>query len=285
MKETEKGEKNTTSIEYEFDVEKIVHYLSKYCNDLHKLYKWDVNVDKLVGLKVLTEKEVDDLNKNEPFKSNPYEKELVLKQKINKRLLETIENDKNSFYDLCLWIIKDWGRITSAKDEQTIELIENFLNQKESIYKRIASSSKVGSYLYPEKFVIYDSRVAYSLNWIILSENAGKYFFPIPEGRNSKMKAFDMNVLIRLKNIDYYKPNRIEELERRSFISNADKNCYIPRKKAYTELNKLIKKINQKLWSEEKSDMLYFTEMLLFSIADREIYTDITHRLSIGISK
>jgi len=56
--------------------------------------------------------------------------------------------------------------------------------------------------MFPEKHFIYDSRVTYSLNWIILSENAGNRFFPIPEGQNSKMRAFEMNILICLKDID-----------------------------------------------------------------------------------
>ena len=137
--------------------------------------------------------------------------------------------------------------------------------------------------MFPEKYIIYDSRVAYALNWIILSENAGKIFFPIPNGRNSKMMAFEMNVLIRLKNIDHYAPKDITEMDRRLYINQKDKTNYIPEKESYIELNNLIKEISSKLWNSEKSKMLYYTEMLLFSIADREIFKDITNRLTLEI--
>lgn len=42
--------------------------------------------------------------------------------------------------------------------------------------------------------------------WIILSQGACKYFLPSPNFRNMKIMAFDVNVLIRLRNLDYYKP-------------------------------------------------------------------------------
>ena len=132
--------------------------------------------------------------------------------------------------------------------------------------------------MFPEKNVIYDSRVAYALNWIILSENAGQKYFPIPEGRNSKMIAFDLNVLIRLKNITNYQITDIKQLDHRLFIQNCDKKIFINKKDAYCELNNLIKEISIKLWKGEKNkeENLYFTEMLLFSIADREVFRDIT---------
>ena len=185
---------------------------------------------------------------------------------------------------MCLWIIKDWGGILTAKDSNTIELIDDFLTSNKPSYKRIASSSKVGSFMYPQKYIIYDSRVAYSLNWIILSQNAGKKFFPIPNGRNSKMMAFDMNVLIRLKNINHYCPDDINRLEKKRFISQNDKDIYISEIDAYNELNKLIKEINSKLWADDRANNLYYTEMLLFSIADKEIYYDIVKKVKLEIA-
>ncbi|MGP9668408.1 hypothetical protein ACT3TV_09865, partial [Psychrobacter sp. AOP31-A1-22] len=35
-------------------------------------------------------------------------------------------------------------------------------------FETISSLSKVASFLDPEKYFIYDARVAYSLNWLIL---------------------------------------------------------------------------------------------------------------------
>lgn len=259
-----------------FDIDKIVNYLSKYKSDLPNLYNWNAKIDRLVELETLTKEQVEEINRLK----RPYEKELQLKKVVGQKLNETRENNKTLFDKLCLWIIKDWGGILTANDSDTIKLIENFLKQDNPDFKRIASSSKVGAYLFPHKNIIYDSRVAYSLNWIILSENAGQQYFPIPEGRNSKMSAFDLNVLIRLKNISIYQPNNISLLDNKLFIKNSDKHLFIDKKIAYSELNKLVKQINQKLWQgdNEKEQNLYFTEMILFSIADREVFVDITKR-------
>lgn len=258
-----------------FDVEKIVKHLDRYKSELPILYKWNAKIERLVELETLTEKQVIEINA-----STGYEKEIQLKKIIGKKLNETLNSNSDLFDKLCLWVIKDWGGITTARDSDTIRLLKDFLKQEKPNFNRIASFSKVGAYLCPDKNIIYDSRVAYSLNWIILSENAGDQYFPIPEGRNAKMSAFDMNVLIRLKHISNYSPKDISHLDHRRFISNADKKIYINKKDAYFELSKLVKEIHQKLWQDdkEKEGNLYYTEMLLFSIADRELYKDITER-------
>ncbi len=164
-------------------------------------------------LETLTEKQVNEINA-----LTPYQKELQLKTLVGQKLKETLTSNIALFNRLCLWLIKDWGGILTADDNDTIKLIQEFLKQDKPDFNRIASSSKVGAYLFPDRNVIYDSRVAYSSNWIILAENAGQQYFPIPEGRNSKMSAFDMNVLIRLKNISVYQTTDIKDLDHRLFV-------------------------------------------------------------------
>ena len=261
---------------YNFDLDKIADFLKDYKDNLSKLYTWNPKIDELVN--ILSPSDFKELSKK-----IPYDKEIILKKKINLKLNEFYnKTDKNQFNSLCLWVIKVWGGISTAKDPDTIELVNEFLNSEKPNYNRIASSSKVGAYMYPDKYIIYDSRVAYSLNWIILSRNAGNCFFPIPSGRNSKMMAFDMNVLIRLKNINCYSPTDISKMDKK-YISKKDTLVYISKEDAYSELNKLIKKISIRLWDHEKAKMLYYTEMLLFAIADRDIYVDITNSLSLNI--
>ncbi len=86
--------------------------------------------------------------------------------------------------------------------------------------------------------------------------------------------AFDINVLIRLKQIDSYSITGLNELDKRSFIKQRDIQHYIPKDQAYNILNKVIMEISQKLWRGGQSKVLFYTEMLLFTIADREIYND-----------
>lgn len=270
---------NMTMKSYSFDVDRIVKYLDCFKDNLPRLYSWNANLSKLPSLGVLTEEQTKELNN-----LSNYEKELILKKKVGEKLAEWRTSEKGRFEKLCLWIIEDWGGITGANSANTIKLVNEFLGQEHPLFNRIASSSKVGSYLDPKNFIIYDSRVAYSLNWILLSEDAGGIFFPIPEGRNSKMIAFDMNVLIRMKNIGHYHPKSINQMDNKKYISNKDKSIYIPKDEAYTVLNSLMKEVNVRLWSDEKSEFLYYTEMLLFSLADREIFEDITSRLNLSFN-
>lgn len=43
--------------------------------------------------------------------------------------------------------------------------------------------------------------------------------------------AFDMNVLIRLKNIEHFKSQTTDERDNRMYISRKDKQFYIPKKR------------------------------------------------------
>ena len=261
-----------------FDVNKIANYLEKYKLALPELYKWNANITRLVELEILTSQQVEELNQ-----LTPYLKEIQLKKIVGKKLSESYSNNSDLFDKLSIWIIKDWGGIKASNTNEIPKLIHKFLNSEKPDFKRIASSSKVGSYLYPHKNIIYDSRVAYSLNWIILSESAGCQYFPIPEGRNSRMRAFDLNVLIRLKNISNYQVSDIDKLNNRLFMKKADSKLFISEKNAYDELKELISQVHRILWKDdlEKIENLYYTEMLLFAIADREIYVEITNSINL----
>ncbi len=61
-------------MEQKFDIDKIVNYLDKYKSDLPKLYTWDAKIERLAELEVLTQKQIEEINKKKP-----YEKALHLK--------------------------------------------------------------------------------------------------------------------------------------------------------------------------------------------------------------
>lgn len=257
----------------DFDVEKIVSFLEPLKSQLPKLYQWKPKLESLSGLNIFSQQELAALNRK-----SSYECELDLKAKVGKALKDARMIDNRRFAVLCDWIIRDWGGIKTGKNEDdTTRKIEEFLTHTHPSFKRIASTSKIGAFLQPDQFIIYDARVAYSLNWIILSQKAGNRFFPVPEGRNSKMNAFDIEVLIRLHHINQFIPQSKESLKERRYISNLDKKLFIPEEKAYSLLRDLVKKIHVRLWADEpeKHHLLYYTEMLLFSISDTEILVDI----------
>lgn len=268
----------------EFNIDRIVNYLQKHKEKLEKLYLWNPEIQSLEKLNILLNEEINVLKE---LHKKPFDKRLALQEFIFSKLNSFIENQNQvKYYELSLWIIKDWGGINNAKDEATQDLIDKIYQGTEPTFNRISSTSKILAFLKPENYVIYDSRVAYALNWIILKKDAGNKFFPIPEGRNSKMSAFDLEVLIRLKNIKSYQPTIESDLAKKLFISELDKNIFIPKDMAYPQLNKLIKSVNERLWAgnTEKMKNLYFTEMILFSIADKAIFEDITKTLTLNFN-
>jgi hypothetical protein len=260
------------------EIEKYVNYLKKYQSNLESSYTWNAKIDGLVELETLTKDQITALNQLSPF-----EKEINLKKIVGQKLNDSFNSNKDLFDKLCLWIIKDWGGIKAKNDEETLKLIYKFLISEKPDFKRIASTSKVGAYMFPDKNVIYDSRVAYALNWIILSENIENRYFPIPAGRNSKMLAFDMNVLIRLKNISIFQVKDINQLDDKRYINRLDNKLFISEREAYKELISLLSQINHELWKgdPERENNLYYTEMLLFAIADKEIFIEITNNFSV----
>lgn len=257
----------------------IAEYLNPLKDDLKDLYQWSFKLDSL--LKILSSDEIEELKKIKST-STRFETELVLKRIINKNLNDSFQNKKfDKFNQLCNWIVQDWGGIKGGKE---LKKIEEAIKEIDKLpYDRIASYSKIAAFMNLEDCIIYDSRVAYSLNWILISSNEIKDdFFPIPNGRNSKMMAFDMNVLIHLQLKENYIADD-KELKNKLFISNQDKKIFIDKSNAYNQLNLLVKQTHELLWGENDKD-LFKTEMLLFSIADKEIYKDIIEKVNFSIN-
>lgn len=161
-----------------------------------------------------------------------YEKELKIKHSLNQYLNVTssANSDNSKFDEIFYWIIKDWGGINLNK-----EIVQPLVDQ---FIAKIASISKVASLMFPEEFIIYDSRVAYSLNWIILKTYAGNKYFPIPEGRNSKMASFDMKTLIHIKHANnFYTDDHLELLVKKNL---SVKDCRISTSIKRRHINSLI---------------------------------------------
>lgn len=264
---------------YTFDIERIGGYLRKIQKNIAKVYQWSVPLDGLVRLEVISLEELYRLNQQ-----TLYEKEIALKFLLEKKLQEFYKTDIDRFEALCMWIIQDWGGIKGAKPHTTMPRIYAFIKAEKPKYEALPSVSKVGMFMYPGKNIIYDTRVIYALNWAILSQNAGSHFFPIPGGRNSKMNAFDMEVLVRLSQAKKYKPEKRSDLNRRNYIDVIDRSLFIEEKEAYYEAAKLIGEVNKTLWKDDRAQYPFYTEMLLFSSADIEVFHDITNAVSLSIN-
>ncbi|MGG7177913.1 hypothetical protein ACQPU1_09980 [Clostridium paraputrificum] len=269
---------------YSFNIDKIAEYLFPFKDKLHELYTWETPTDEELktGLKLnlFTKTEYNKLLKTQ----NYFDRNSLMKNFIHNKISKT--KNKEVLTSYYIWIIKDWGGIRGIKSEGLYERIhksqDSYKEDCSISFDKISSTTKALHFISPSEFIIYDSRVAYALNWILLKTEASKNFFIIPQGRNSKLSAFDMPTLIRLKNMNIYKSSYEDNNYDKRFIYNNDKNLFINEKYCYYLMNEILKEISKRLWAGSKmANYPYYTEMLLFSIADTFIFEDILHTLSL----
>jgi hypothetical protein len=94
------------------------------------------------------------------------------------------------------WIIRDWGRIKGNKAD-TIDRHVALANEIDPVtpFAGIASYSKILSIKDPNRFAVFDARVAYALNAIQLCQTAGLQdlgrflVFPCPPGQNREISG------------------------------------------------------------------------------------------------
>lgn len=154
--------------------------------------------------------------------------------------------------ELTQFIVKEWGGIkTNSRNTLTAyaKLSANYLPQNIS---GVASWSKVLGIIDPDKFAIYDARVAVSLNALqLLSKPETRYFFPYLQGRN---------------NIVGNSTKKIGFSQRPEFKKNGElmKNWQrIPRNETYTHYLELLDHA-----SKGSGYSVYEIEMALFADAE-----------------
>ena len=129
-------------------------------------------------------------------------------------------------------------------------------------FETISSLSKVASFLDPEKYFIYDARVAYSLNWLILkyeNKNIINYkYFPMPNSRNKSLVNFDIQTILNIAHANELKQSP---------------DIYLKPQEAYHAYCNLIGRIAEQIYRDTKS--AYLIEMLLFMIADQEVLAEV----------
>ncbi len=226
-------------------ISKLISYKGK-----EKNYAWKFDITNIA---YLTENEKT-IIENEQTK---FAKVMKLRTIIAKKLSGCYDN-----FDLDFWIINKWGGIRRFKDNTNNR--NKILNFKrcldddsltKDLFKTISSLSKISSFVEPTKYVIYDSRVTYALNWLLLTTKndlSNIRFFPMPKGRNTKINAYDMNKIIHLNN----------------------HNCsFYTQEEAYLEFCKLICLLSKEVYGDDEYPCIL--EMLLFTISIEEIVNEI----------
>ena len=165
------------------------------------------------------------------------------------------------------WIIQEWGGISSFKrkdvnDAKILKFLDELKNRSltKVSFDRISSFSKIASFMQPNEYVIYDSRVIYSLNWLLFNYAPELELFSQPQSRNSELVKYDMQTIFRL---------------------SGRKHIYRSHKTAYQEYCKLMKALSVEVYGQDSQP--YLLEMLLFDIAPEHIVKDIEKTVNLKI--
>lgn len=173
-------------------------------------------------------------------------KNLTLKKRLCKEMGGGVDNK-----DINFWIIRKWGGISMAPtDENQAKIVEFYrtLNKNhEANQIAIASFSKVVSFAAPNRYFVYDSRVAYSINWSLREAGAMTGFFPFPKGRSKLATQCKLEDVLCQENRKSCNPLT-----------------------AYYEYCQLVLRLYNDICPGGKEP--YKLEMLLFQIASIEIY-------------
>lgn len=223
-------------------------------------------------------------------------KTIALKQKAKEVMLKDIitqneigsKESWNSYSKFVKWVVRDWGGIKLDVNKNKDKLCELWkkikTNQKRDGYSdilgfdKISSLSKVASFLDEKKYAVYDSRVAFSLNWLIFvnglhckGKKSGKMKFfrqPGGEGRNSDMKKHRQLPIFKKS---FSKKSEGKEIENNKMFFEI---FYYSKYETYQKYCELLDK-TVKYYKKHKSDYqikkdritIGELEMCLFSIA------------------
>jgi hypothetical protein len=229
----------------------------------------------------------------------PFQKDVILKFIIN----QDMNDSSKDIEKISSWIVKSWGGIRGIKNT-TIEKIVNEINETNYLFENISSWSKIHSFKDIYNNVIYDSKVIYSINWILLKlESELKIknckFFLQPSTRNRKLSTFSIEQII-----NYIHSNEFDFTKKGEKVNEL---VYLKKLEVYSKYKNLIKEINLLIWEDETINLTklieknilpkdypfekniilknypFFTEMLLFNMSDDIIYKDIINHINIII--
>ncbi len=241
----------------------VAEFLRKKKDDLPSLYDWTFD-DHLAS----SEFGIDFSGKNS------FERTLELKAGLRDLVLSTCCEAEHG--RVATYFIKVWGGITRfSKVSETLELFSSHRGSTtmpagfKPSFKLISSWSKWASIVCPDWACIYDARVAYSLNAINYLAGAKHPIFPIPEGRNTRLKMLDITTLLLAERLISGESSDPKSMRKKHFVSEQD---------AYLLYLSIVRKVSKDLWGDDKH--LHEVEMLLFALADGEIYREVFNRLA-----
>ena len=235
----------------------IVTYFNQY--SLEEIYTVFTNEDFPFDNKLFNKKDIERINSA----INGVEKYKILKQIVIEKLNAT--NNRLEYY---YWIVREWGGIINFKktNNDINDFLKSIKNGKLNSIQigTISSYSKIISFLEPTDYFIFDSRVAYVLNWLLLKNyNKDNKYFIVPSGRNSDLVKYNIDTIINL------------------YEKNNEKKYY-SKKDMYFIYCEFIKLLFQKTKSEIIKEP-YYIEMMLFGLFDKICMPEIKTKVKIII--
>ena len=235
-------------------------------------YTWDFDETKLNDIKGGKEliakiqlikkfKDKDKGKENIPQKTEFLKKELKNKLKIKK-------NDNKAYLDFAKWVIGSWGGIKNPPSTDKILKYQQNVFDGRLSFDSISSFSKVASFLNDTEYAVYDSRVAFTLNWLIYSngwyekDKGNMKFFRQPSGKNTDMKIHQQKPI-------FMKHFRVPANNTKWFTEN----FYYSKEETYQKYCTLLKEACN-YWNKDLNKKEHITigmlEMCLFSIAAKD---------------
>lgn len=186
--------------------------------------------------------------------TTPKQQHIELKTILSKKLHE--DSTLKTHY----WIIREWGGIKgfnqNPTNDELLRRLPDYLASgvlPKEIAERLSSFSKVASFLFPKQYAIYDSRVIFSLNWLLLKHQREKaLLFEQPQTRNATLSKYHLETIIRLSGLNV---------------------GYGKQEQAFHRYCQMMRDFSQILFND--ADKPYQAEMLLFQIAPNLIIQDI----------
>lgn len=246
--------------------EKIAEYLKDRKEHISSLYTWtfDASIpEQQFGIVV---EGADCLEKTVSLKN---------------RLREYISDHPDAQEDVATYFITKWGGIRRfSKAWETVTAFSSLHGSSSRPadfkpgFKSVSSWSKWASLVCPAWACIYDARVAYSINAINYLTGGEHKIFPTPDGRNTRLGILDVSTLLLERKIRDGDSNNPKDIEAAHFIPESD---------AYLEYLDLVASVSNRLWND--SAHIHEVEMLLFALADADIYNDVFAKVSAGSGK